>query len=83
MHRRRSEYVFVPSSYLSANMGHPVCVCLLVLFMQKRDERRARSLQSSGSEVEPSEDLELEPEVDDDLDSKTSVSVVERSAVDR
>ena len=48
-----------------------VCVCLSVLFLQKRDERKARLRQlSTGTITEQSED-----QVDDDVDSKVDISI--------
>ncbi|KAJ3557664.1 hypothetical protein NM688_g1349 [Phlebia brevispora] len=48
-----------------------ICVCLMVLFMQKRDERKAAALQSDTSETESNEG-QVD---DDDLDSKANISV--------
>lgn len=47
-----------------------VIVCLAVLFMQRRDERRARALQSDVSDTDS-----VAEQLDDDLDSKGNISV--------
>ena len=58
-------------SNISAIVTYPVfstvSVALAVLFMQRRDERRARMAEASISEVES--------EADDQLDSKSRISV--------
>ncbi|GJE89809.1 MFS general substrate transporter [Phanerochaete sordida] len=52
-----------------------ICVCLAVLFMQKRDERKARTAQANILDVSDGSVEELGDDVDSKIDSKVNISV--------
>ena len=65
-----------PITMGSRQLSRTVTVCLLVLFMSKRDERKARALHSDVSETDSVSD-----ELDGPSDTKSNISVVQMAAV--
>lgn len=79
MHRRRAQYV--GSLYPLVIMADydlllKVVVCLLVLFMSRRDERRVKALHADESETESTSDP-----LDDPSDSKSKIDLVRVTSV--